>query len=281
MELWQWGLIVAVIALVAVAAAIGFFAGRRARVDKSGQPAWTRDILAFSVVFLCGAGVVAISIVAIANTRTDTSLQETSRLVFVSVLPLLGTWVGTVLAYYFAGKNLEAATRSTESLSEVTSRLAGVTAPETPVREEMIPSDRIKSYTLTQAEEADIRVLELQGLWTALEGISPLSRLPILTGNKAVRGVVHRSLLEGFAARASSAVPHAFDQKTVADLSADEQRLLMLFAVIPLSATVADARVAMKAVGADCNDVFVTATGKASEPVEGWLTNTKLAGLPA
>lgn len=251
-----------------------------AKTDKP-RTDWTRDALAFSVLITCALGIVGISVAAIWFTQSDASLEETTRLVFVSVLPLFGTWVGTVLAYYFAGKNLDAATRSTESLSEVTSRLAGMTAPETPAREKMIPSDRIKAYTLTQTEEASIQTLELRKLWDELERISPLSRLPILGRDQTVRGVVHRSLLEGFAAHEASAVPAAFDGKTVADLLSDEQRLLTLFAVIPLSATVADARVAMKAVGADCNDVFVTATGKASEPVQGWLTNTELAGLPA
>jgi hypothetical protein len=33
-----------------------------------------------------------------------------TRLVFVSVLPLFGTWVGTVLAFYFISRNLETAT---------------------------------------------------------------------------------------------------------------------------------------------------------------------------
>ena len=44
------------------------------------------------------------------------------------------------------------------------------------------------------------------------------------------------------------------------------------------TATVADARSVLAAVD-NCNDVFVTDTGKPDERAIGWLTNTLLAGI--
>ena len=49
-------------------------------------------------------------------------------------------------------------------------------------------------------------------------------------------------------------------------------------AFVSEKATVADARAAMTA-KKDCNDVFVTPTGKVEERAIGWLTNTLLAGV--
>src|SRR4051812_10658430 len=77
--------------------------------------AGTRKRLAFWIVGASVAGVVLMSAIAILAAGKER--PETSRLVFSSVLPLLGTWVGTVLAFYFARENLEAATESTLALA--------------------------------------------------------------------------------------------------------------------------------------------------------------------
>src|SRR5690348_14978704 len=74
----------------------------------------TRKWLAVGIVGASIFGIVVTSIVAIIAAGAERA--ETSRLVFSSVLPLLGTWVGTVLAFYFARENLQAATESTLAL---------------------------------------------------------------------------------------------------------------------------------------------------------------------
>jgi len=234
--------------------------------------------LAYLILGLCAAGVILFGALAIGlDTKTR---AETTRLVFVSVLPLFGTWVGLVLAYYYGKENLKAATASTETLSNVSARLAGIPAAETPVREVMIQRNDIKPYPLTSDEDANIELVELGTLWKQFQDIAPNSRLPCFAPGDLVRGIVHKSLLDGFAARqATDKAPENLAGKTIADLSADEKRLLTLFAIIALGATVDDARMAIKAAGKGCNDVFVTATGAASSPVIGWLTNTQLAGL--
>jgi hypothetical protein len=67
--------------------------------------------------------------------------------------------------------------------------------------------------------------------------------------------------------------------QTIADLKASTAgKLIGAFAFVRESATLADARDAMAGVPGS-NDVFVTASGQASEPLLGWLTNTMLAGI--
>src|SRR5947208_1838203 len=92
--------------------------GLRSRLMSNGSSSSstdteTRTKLARLIVILSICGVVAISGVAIlaADNRS-----ATSQLVFTAVLPLLGTWVGTVLAFYFARENLAAATDSALAL---------------------------------------------------------------------------------------------------------------------------------------------------------------------
>ena len=57
--------------------------------------------------------------VLIMLTATAGQESDTAKLLLSSILPLLGTWVGTVLAYYFAKENFESAARAT-------GRLAGI-----------------------------------------------------------------------------------------------------------------------------------------------------------
>jgi hypothetical protein len=70
----------------------------------------TRNRLAISMVIVAVVGVTAISFVVVLAAE---DAGRASRLVFTAVLPLFGTWVGTVLAYEFARENLKTATEST------------------------------------------------------------------------------------------------------------------------------------------------------------------------
>src|SRR5829696_2303043 len=83
----------------------------------SPRDAAIRRWLAAGIVGASILGIVVVSIVAIST--AGKTRAETSRLVFSSVLPLPGTWVGTVLAFYFARENLAAATESTLRLAGI------------------------------------------------------------------------------------------------------------------------------------------------------------------
>ena len=80
-----------------------------ARSPRSGE-ALTRALIAIVIV---GASLLSILVISGGAIALADDKAAMSRLVFTSVLPVLGTWVGTVLAFYFARENLEAATSST------------------------------------------------------------------------------------------------------------------------------------------------------------------------
>src|SRR4051795_5991752 len=113
----------------------------------------TRKWLAAGII---GASIFAILVISgLAIGLAGSSRAETSRLVFSAVLPLLGTWVGTVLAFYFARDNLQAATESTL-------RLAGIDAG-TPVANVMIPEADFVAYDMTPGQApADIPLTALR-----------------------------------------------------------------------------------------------------------------------
>ncbi len=228
----------------------------------------TRKYLAIGIVATSIVGIVAIAAVAIAT--AGRSRAETTRLVFSSVLPLLGTWVGTVLAFYFARENLQAATESTL-------RLAGVGETATPVTQVMIPEADFIAYDLGTGESAGS--VKLADLHAKMREITPPSRrLPVRTPAGAVLYVIHDSTLTAYAESVHQSTPSL--DKTLGDLLASEdfKKLVEAIAFVPEKATIADARTAMTSIE-NCNDVFLTASGRRDERAIGWLTNTLLAGV--
>jgi hypothetical protein len=227
----------------------------------------TRTRIAGWIIGLAFLGIAALSAVAILAAG-DTS--QTTQLVFSSVLPLLGTWVGTVLAFYFARDNLQAATESTL-------RLQQGAETSTPVTSVMIRDADIVAFDLGTNDTAP--AVKLSDLHAAMRAISPPSRrMPIRNASGAVLYVVHDSTLTAFAEKSGEATAKL--TKTLGDMLADEEFKALISAIgfVPAKATVAEGRAKMGSI-ANCNDVFVTQTGNAEERAIGWLTNTLLAGV--
>jgi hypothetical protein len=227
----------------------------------------TRHWLAIAIVALSVIGIAVASGIAI-GFATATDRAGTTRLVFTSTLPLLGTWVGTVLAFYFARENLQAATESTL-------RLTGRPKPSTPVQEVMIPKAQIDSYDLKPGETAD--EVKLSDLNARMQS-SKRRRIPILSDSGAVLYVVHDSTLASFADSVNKHPNDPTFTEKIADLLKDDQFKKPVEAIgfVGPDAILAEARAAMRSIE-QCNDVFVTRNGKKDDPMIGWLTNTDLA----
>jgi len=74
----------------------------------------TRFFLAVGLTAVSVCGVIALSWVIIVRNSGE---KQISMQVLTTVLPLIGTWVGTVMAYYFSRENFEAASRSAAELA--------------------------------------------------------------------------------------------------------------------------------------------------------------------
>lgn len=238
--------------------------------DVGADGGLTRHWLAITIVSLSVVGIAVASGLAI-GFATATDRSETTRLVFTSVLPLLGTWVGTVLAFYFVRENLHAATESTM-------RLTGRPEPRTPVKQAMLPKDKIDAYVLKPGEDAS--AVKLSDLYDQMQSLKR-HRTPILNESGAVLYVVHDSTIASFADSMNKdpSDPNKFTE-TMADLLQNDEfkKAIEAIGFVGPAAVLAEARAVMRSVEL-CNDVFVTTNGKRGDPIIGWLTNTDLAGL--
>jgi hypothetical protein len=222
--------------------------------------------IAVGIVSLSVAGIIGLSAVSMLE-ATDKAAM--SQLIFTAVLPLLGTWVGTVLAFYFARDNLQAATESTL-------RLQGRAETGTSVTDVMIKEKDIVAYDAPAGgKPEDIPLADLRAKMSSQS--PPSRRLPIRDAVGAVLYVVHDSTLTAFDEKTKTA---ATPPTKLGDMLADEEFKALIEAIgyVSEKATVADARKAMGSIK-NCNDVFVTPAGKREERATGWLTNTLLAGI--
>lgn len=147
----------------------------------------------------------------------------------------------------------------------------------TPVQSRMVRREDMLCWVLTSGGENEVIVMDL------LRELDThrYSRVPIVDPDDRLVYIAHRSMLDQFVSkRARSGNVSDLGQLTMADMFAEQPDFRTMFsstaAFVGSGATLADARIAMDAVR-DCYDVFVTDSGRAQEPVLGWVTDVTIA----
>ncbi|MFZ0770039.1 MAG: hypothetical protein WCA49_09015 [Candidatus Sulfotelmatobacter sp.] len=199
--------------------------------------------------------------------------DEMVRYVFASIIPLLGSWMGTILAFYFSKDNLAAATQSVKDLSQAMTSQDKLKA--IPVKDKMRPLDQIKHVKVDPTDDANKKLSDLSQM--------SAERIPILSSQSVIRFLIYKAMIDKYLAQlAGKSLPAG--KTTVADLtlkdlvdSNPEMRKLFenSFAFVPLTATLADAKREMEKID-NCGDVLVTNTGKKEEPILGWVTDNTI-----
>jgi hypothetical protein len=207
----------------------------------------------------------------------DTKAEQKEK-VFNIILPVLGTWVGTLLAFYFSRENFESATKS---VANIAGRLTNMDKLRTvPVVQKMIPRKDITTLSdELNRKQGSLTLKEITGYMEEQR----ISRLPIFEDNWAFKYIIHKSAVDEFkSARVNNppqgATIDSLARLTLGDMLAEEKyRRLFTSSVgiTPVTATLADAKQKMDNIP-DCDDVFVTETGDKREPVLGWITNDVL-----
>ncbi len=147
-------------------------------------------IIATGVLGVLGI-VLAILYVALSENPSDGLAEAKSILQFIfsALLPLWGTWIGTVLAYYFSKENFEAANKSVRELvgqMNGSDKLKSVN-----VSEVMTPYQKIIKKELSTTDEADRLIIK--DLFDDL--ISNKIRRSLIFKDGCILYVFHKSLL--------------------------------------------------------------------------------------
>ena len=190
------------------------------------------------------------------------------------LLPVLGTWVGTILAFYFSKENFAAAAQQTSDLVKQLTpdeKLQSVSAVDV-----MIPMKGEKTTKLI-LDKPDDQINLKTNIIDALFEKFARNRLPVVDPTDKIIYIIHRSFVDKFVASKLLAEPGAAASLTLKDLLADEEmkKVFVAFGVVGKNAKLITVKEKM-AGNPDCSDVFITEDGTANTSALGWITNVIL-----
>jgi len=221
-----------------------------------------RTILAFLITLSAILGTTTLSWVVIeAESTENNKIEERAQLVFNAMLPLFGTWVGTVLAYYFARENFVAATDSTAKLATL-SPSKNLVLQSILVRSAMIPLSKL--VFTDRAEDT------LSNLLENLEK-KGLRRLPILEQDSQFpKSLVYYEDIANYYRHSTEAERDSLTLQRFLDDS-EKGNITKPFTILKIESTLKTAKEKMEEEG--CRDAFITETGQRNSVVLGYLTN--------
>ena len=259
------------IAIIVLGSMLGFILFRRRAESASSR--WNDDdfrhIVAMLVLFSAIWGTVVVAGVAIV-------IPKNAYHVLTLLLPMFGTWVGTLLAFYFGKENYESGARNSATLAkELTGieKLRGIPVTQPGI---MILLDKIEVPAVVRGK----RVADFPGvLLKELRSQMRQQRLPLIDPDTgAAFAVIHKSLLDDFLVKQGMLAAANLDNANLQQLLDDPNSGKIAkssFVVIPNTATLADVKERMAQqsaqTGVSCEDAFIVPPGTGK--VQGWITN--------
>jgi len=187
------------------------------------------------------------------------------------LIPLWGTWIGTVLAFYFGKNNFDAAAKSYQAVIEKLTPIEKMA--NLLVKDYMIPLNKLVYLTYDKAK--DERIYEI----LKYEQFKQHNRFAVFDNEGVAKYIIHRSLFNQFI---SSKVDDNLSIEDIKKLTLEnfvknsdstiKNVLKNSFAVVSINATLLEAKMKIDSIP-ECFDVFITETGAANEKVEGLITN--------
>jgi hypothetical protein len=230
-------------------------------------------------------GTILIAVVGIVFAGVALSVDDDAKVktafgmlqyIFGALLPLWGTWIGTVLAYYYSKQNFDSANRSIQKIvDKFTSeqKLESVKAKDV-----MIARARLITQKLSKAE--GLSKFNLKEDCLDFIEKNKIKRIVILDEQDRAKYVVHRDLISYFITN-EILQGRSVSGYTLEDMYAkgsQEIRDTMDNSVkfISEQANLLEAKQIMMKYK-NCRDVFVTLNGIASEPILGWITDVTIS----
>jgi hypothetical protein len=214
-----------------------------------------------AIVSLALVLVIAFTVLAVTeNAAVAGSVDTLVMGVFGAVLPIVATWVGTVIAFYFTNDAYRQAAQSTRET------MTGFAGSRPKVTSLMIPYDKIEKILVPTRTEADRKTMvDIRAHWTPL-----ISRVFIFEEPKKNPIYVIRK-------RYSEKLQDADDitkyRSQSPEIAADSKS----YGFLAETATVDEAKRAI--LEHRYEDVFVTRTGQPTEEVLGWISDDMVKGV--
>ena len=243
-------------------------------VSNEKNDARNRERIALGVLITSILAVLALSFFVIWNTTDAEKKSVVSQRVMDSTLPLYGTWVGTILAFYFSRNAFEAASSATSRnatvFQQVRSDLVSTAPPDN-----KLANISLKALANGLVFSQDNPNKPLQEVLDDLNSKSRYRSIVVDTTKNYVDLVYKVNVSAFLDQRQSGTTPQPTLQNYLdwRKNQGDQAQPIVVF--LPETATLADADAKMKET-LGCRDVIVTTDGQKTSPVVAYVTDNDI-----
>jgi hypothetical protein len=216
-------------------------------------------------IIIVSSGVLLITILAliIILLANEQEKFESAKWVFNAIIPLIASWIGTVIAFYFGRENYESATRQVIALTRDT-------LEDIKVENIMIS---VKTIVYRKIDPADDDKTSLNSIINLYKDISK-DRIPIFSSSLIPRYIIEKNTMIDYI----NIKKDSNTDLSLKDMITDNPNKYSFeaaegFVVVANTNTVEEAINKMNNIKG-CQDVFITDNGKETGEVIGWLTNS-------
>ncbi len=218
---------------------------------------------------------IAIFSVGITVAITWSSLiNDETEVITSTILPLVGTWMGAILAYYFSKENFDAAAAQ---YNKVIDKLT----PEKKLKSIKVVDVMIPFNRIVWSEIIDCKQKFIVGDILSNSQYKGFNRF-LFFDKKRCSYIIHRSTFDRFITlHLLSNTNIDFNKLMLSDLLATTDDIIKGYLqdgvkYIPESSTLWDAKILIDQ-NPQCGDIIITKNGGANEDVLGWLTDVEIS----
>lgn len=224
----------------------------------------SRSVLAYGILIFSGLAITGSAVMAIIVDRGN------AITIVNIVLPVITSWVGTILAFYFGRENFEAANQQVLQLVRRLTPEERSTASVTSIMRRL--TDLVYIKIPQGKDDRDIKLKELR---TKFGG--NVSRLPVIDGDERAKYIIHESSIDKYIVLKGENDVDTLETFIASQKEAGfEFGLNKGFALVSEGTTLAAAKRRMEEIPS-CQDIFVTRGGSENEPLTGWISNVRMA----
>jgi CBS domain-containing protein len=216
-----------------------------------------RELLGLIVILVSVIALVAVGYKIVSTGKTT----EDYQFVYSSLLPLVGTWVGVVLAFYFGKENYEAASKHYENIIE---KLTPEILDDIHVYQIMIARK-----TMIAKKWNDIENKTVKEVIDFLIEVDK-SRLPVVDANGKIKYIIHSSLLSMPTKDITNQIQPANPSEKMSDFVKRYLGVIDQIVLVKEDEILENVRKTISS-KPNCEDVFIE---DANGILVGWLTNT-------
>ncbi len=245
------------------------------------EPPKQRERIAMWVTILAISGTILIFIFGAVLILLDkvTEKDKFFQYIIGVLLPLWGTWMGTILAFYFAKENLDAANKTVRYLTDK------ITSPDEKLKSVKVKDVMIKNIISYKDDDSKIEETKVFDLLKFMDDNKTdedkvLSRLPIVNKSDVLKYIIHRGTFDSFLMSKIKTDPTSdLTKLTIKDMKNDNDPSLKkimskdMLVFVSEQSSLRDAQMLLDKIES-CKDVFVTPNGTSEEKIIGWITDT-------